>query len=225
MRGLHQLTRRVRTWAERPVGLGRLWRKIRHTAAVAALVLVLVAMAPMPAHAGERATHAAAGHAVLGHAAVPRIVADHHVARPVVGVSVPRHVVTVPLYRPYFVFRPRVYVGFGVWAGYPVAWPYVYAYPYPYPYPVPAYAYPPPAASAGVSFDITPSDASVFVDGTLVGAVNNFSPTSTPLTLVPGRHHIEVRAPGYKTLKFDVDAIAGQVIPYHGALEPEGTRS
>jgi hypothetical protein len=224
MRRLRQLKQRMRTWGERALGLRRLSREIRQAAAVAGLTLVLVAVAAAPAFAGDRATHTAVGHAVLGHA-VPRIVADHHVVGPVVGVAVPRRVVTVPLYRPYYVFLPRVYVGFGVWAGYPVTWPYVYAYPYPYPYPAPRYAYPPPAASAGVSFDITPPDASVFVDGTLVGTVRDFSPTSVPLSVAPGRHHIEVRAPGYKTLTFDVDAIAGQVVPYRGALEPEGTRS
>ncbi len=219
---LRQLRARMRTVDEPAPGTWRLSRRIRRAAAAMGFALVLVAVATTPAFAVERSTHAAVGHVFVGHA-VPRIVADHHVARPVVGVAVPRHVVTVHLYHPYYVFRPRVYVVFGVWAGYPVAWPYVYAYPYPYP--LPTYVYPPPAASAGVSFDITPSDASVFVDGMLIGAVNNFSPTSAPLMLVPGRHHIEVRAPGYKTLKFDVDAIPGQVIPYHGALEPERTRS
>jgi len=28
-----------------------------------------------------------------------------------------------------------------------------------------------------------------------------------------------VRAPGYHTLSFDVDIVAGQVIPYQGTLE------
>jgi hypothetical protein len=34
-----------------------------------------------------------------------------------------------------------------------------------------------------------------------------------------GRHHIEVRASGYQTMSFDVDIIAGQVIPYQGTME------
>lgn len=217
MRRLYHLKERMRTWRQR--ALGRLSRKTRQAVAVAALALVLLAMTTTPVFAGEQGTRV--GHAVVEHA-VPRIVADHHVAGPVGGVAVPRHVVTVPLYRTYYAFRPRVYAGFGVWAGYPVAWPLVCGYPYPYP--GPTYAYQPSAASAGVSFDITPANASVFVNGMLVGAVGNFSPTS-PLALVPGRHQIEVRAPGHKTLKFDVEAIAGEVIPYRGALEPEGTRS
>jgi hypothetical protein len=34
-----------------------------------------------------------------------------------------------------------------------------------------------------------------------------------------GDQLIEVRAPGYQTMSFDVDIVAGQVIPYQGALE------
>jgi hypothetical protein len=71
----------------------------------------------------------------------------------------------------------------------------------------------------GVSFDVTPASAELFVDGTLVGTVGEFTPTTQPLGLAAGRHHIEVRAPGYHTLNFDVDIVAGQVIPYQGTLE------
>ena len=73
--------------------------------------------------------------------------------------------------------------------------------------------------TGGVSFEITPSTAEVFVDGQYMGTVGQFTPTSQPLGLTPGRHHVEIRAPGYRTMDFDVDVIAGQVIPYQGALE------
>jgi hypothetical protein len=46
--------------------------------------------------------------------------------------------------RPYYTFRPHVSLGFGLWLGYPVAYPPYYATPYPaYPsaYPVDPYAY------------------------------------------------------------------------------------
>jgi hypothetical protein len=191
-------------------------------------------------------------------------------------------------YRPYYAFRPRLSLGFGLWAGYPVAYPYYYgspyAYPYPYPdpysyaypsysYPAPSYGYPPQAppsgypsqapsnyppsgypsqapsnyppsnyppsnyppsdyppagtvgvqpgaeASGGVSFQIDPTTAVVYVDGSAVGTVASFGPTSQPLALAPGRHHIEVRAPGYRTMAFDTDTVAGQVIPYQGTMQ------
>jgi hypothetical protein len=75
--------------------------------------------------------------------------------------------------------------------------------------------------SGGVSFEITPSTAAVFVDGTYVGTVADFGPSSQPLGLAPGRHHVEVRAQGYQTLPFDADVVAGQVIPYRGTLQAQ----
>jgi hypothetical protein len=69
-----------------------------------------------------------------------------------------------------------------------------------------------------MSFEITPSTAQVLIDGQNVGEVGTFSPTSQPLGLAPGRHHAEIRANGYESLSFDVDIIAGQVIPYSGEL-------
>jgi hypothetical protein len=71
-----------------------------------------------------------------------------------------------------------------------------------------------------VSFEITPVDADVFVDGTYVGRVSNFGPLSQPLPVTPGRHLIELRREGYQTLSFDADVAAGQVIPYEGAMQP-----
>jgi hypothetical protein len=75
------------------------------------------------------------------------------------------------------------------------------------------------ANTGGVSFDITPGEAEVVVDGNPVGTVDQFTPTSQPLGLSAGRHRIEVRAPGYQTITFDVNIVAGQVIPYQGSLE------
>jgi hypothetical protein len=178
-------------------------------------------------------------------------------------------------YRPYYSFRPRLNLGFGLWVGYPVSYPYYYddypygyaypyaADPYPYGYAAPAYGYPsqpyPPAtqsqvypssnypqeypaapgadyapdqgtaanraptdgqgAPGGVSFEMTPGTAAVFVDGTYVGTAESFGPRSQPLGLISGRHHIEIRASGYRTMTFDADVRSGQVIPFQGTLQ------
>src|SRR5262249_21334827 len=121
----------------------------------------------------------------------------------------PVHVVpVVPYYRPYYAFRPRFSIGFGLFVGYPIAYPYAYGVPtyvYPYPdysalpntsvYPSGPYPAPPPQGSyGGVSFDITPDDAAVYIDGQYVGVVHDFSPTNQPLTLAPGMHHVELEA-------------------------------
>jgi hypothetical protein len=52
------------------------------------------------------------------------------------------------------------------------------------------------ASAGGLSFEVTPSDAEVDVDGTCVGTVGEFTPTTEPLDLPPGRRRIELRAPG-----------------------------
>jgi len=40
-----------------------------------------------------------------------------------------------------------------------------------------------------------------------------------PLGLPAGRHRIEIRATGYQTMSIDADIVAGQVIPYQGAMQ------
>ena len=142
-------------------------------------------------------------------------------------------------YRPYYTFQSRVSLGAGLWVGYPFAYSYPfydpYAYASPYASPVPqalvAEAGPPLASGdsltaqpnqahvGGLSFDITPTDAQIVVDGRQVGTVGQFTSTSEPLGLSAGHHHVEIRATGYRTMRVDVEVIAGQVIPYQGTLE------
>jgi len=52
-----------------------------------------------------------------------------------------------------------------------------------------------------------------------IGTVGEFTPTSQPLGLPAGRHHVEIRAAGYQTISFDVDVMAGEVIPYQGSMQ------
>ena len=129
---------------------------------------------------------------------------------------------------------------------YPYSYPYARTYPAPGPtYQAPAgldSQYPPQARNSvgarpgptyqapagldsqypnmgGLSFEITPSDARVIVDGHDVGSVGQFTSTSQPLGLPVGRHHIEIAADGYRTMSSDVDVLAGQVIPFQGQME------
>ncbi|HEY7173034.1 MAG TPA: PEGA domain-containing protein [Vicinamibacterales bacterium] len=134
----------------------------------------------------------------------------------------PRVVVPVVVYpRPYYVFQPRFFIGFGIYAGVPIPYPVAYGYPaYVYGAP-PVAAVPPPDSYGGIALEITPDNADVAVDGSFVGNAQDFSPTRQPLTLAPGRHHIELQAPGMEPLAFDVDVAPGQVIPYRGTLQPQ----
>jgi hypothetical protein len=115
-------------------------------------------------------------------------------------------------YRPY-VFRPRLSIGFNIFAGYPV--PYTYAYPYPY-----SYGRPPASYYGGVVLEIEPEDAAVYVDGAYAGIVADFDGSRQPLTLTAGTHRVEVQEPGLAPLVFDVTVQPGQVIPYRGDLRP-----
>jgi hypothetical protein len=141
----------------------------------------------------------------------------------------PRPYYAHPYYaRPYYarpyVFRPHLRLGFGVILGYPV--PYAYAYPYP----VPVYGYAAPQAPVvvgpgstqygGVSLEISPSDATVYVDGGYAGVVRDFDGTQQTLTLANGRHRVEISAPGYEPMTIDVDVVPGQIVPYQGSLQP-----
>ena len=244
---------------------------------VGPVVIVALTLLPAPAHAQRRGGGRSPGGGGGSRPAVSRAVPSRSVgSRAVVGAPYGRS-----FSRPYYAFRPRVSVGFGLYVGYPVAFPYYgyayggyaygnpygygYAYPYgPYPsystYPYPyaysgsVYPYPdyrpsvyppatnpnyppqtPPAQSAqgsigvapgtpqqgsgGISFSITPDNAQVYVEGQYVGLVSTFSPTSQPLTLAPGRHHVEIRLVGYQTMTFDTEITPNQVTPYQGTMQ------
>jgi hypothetical protein len=79
---------------------------------------------------------------------------------------------------------------------------------------------PPATLYGGISFDVMPDDAVVFVDGVEAGAACDYGPTEQPLTLRPGRHRIELHAPGMRSLAFDVVIAGGQVVPFSGTLQP-----
>ena len=138
------------------------------------------------------------------------------------GYARPRVTVPVIVYpRRYYAFRPRYWIGFGLYMGIPV--------PYPLAFGAPTYIYPDVYAPAGVaiqgayggiSFDVVPADADVVVDGVYVGVAADFSPNHQPLTLTPGRHHVELQSPGMAPVAFDVDIIAGEVVPFQGMLAP-----
>ena len=123
-------------------------------------------------------------------------------------------------FAPAFRFRPRFNVGFGVFVGYPFAYPFYDPWNW-YSYPIGPLAYLPGGGYGGVSFAISPGDAGVVVDGAYAGTVDQFDSAREPLNLPPGPHHVEVQAPGYAPLDFDVNVQPGQVIPYAGDLQEE----
>jgi hypothetical protein len=60
----------------------------------------------------------------------------------------------------------------------------------------------------------------VYVDRYFAGSVDDFDGTFQGLKLASGPHHIEIVAPGYETLSFDVRILSDQKITYRGDLIP-----
>ena len=66
---------------------------------------------------------------------------------------------------------------------------------------------------------IKPREASVFVDGYYVGLVDEFDGAFQRLQIEAGPHRIEVRAPGYETLTFEVRLVPDRTTTYTGELK------
>jgi len=66
---------------------------------------------------------------------------------------------------------------------------------------------------------IKPREAEVYVDGYFVGVVDDFDGIFQRLHLDSGPHRIEVRAPGYETLDFEVRITPDHTTTYQGDLK------
>lgn len=114
----------------------------------------------------------------------------------------------------WFSFRPYSRLAIGLTIGYPVAFPTWYDAriigPSGYARPTMAYG--------GLTFDVEPRDADLWVDGDYIGPVSDYTSYDPPLTLVAGRHHVEIAVNDDRAIEFDVTVVSGQVIPYQGTL-------
>jgi len=72
----------------------------------------------------------------------------------------------------------------------------------------------------GLKLKVEPTFAEVFVDGYYMGIVNDFDGTFQRMELEVGAHHIEIRAPGYQTIVFDVRIEFNDTVTYRGELQP-----
>ena len=66
--------------------------------------------------------------------------------------------------------------------------------------------------------DVSPRHAQVLVDGYFAGQVDDFDGAFQAIKLQAGTYRIEITAPGYETLTFDVRITPGQKIRYQGEL-------
>jgi hypothetical protein len=67
-----------------------------------------------------------------------------------------------------------------------------------------------PQVTGQLKVTVQPSRAAVFVDGAYVGHAGELGGAVHSLLLAPGKHHIKVSLPGYRSFESDVDLVAGQ---------------
>ena len=78
----------------------------------------------------------------------------------------------------------------------------------------------PPPAIGMLRFSVTPQSAQVFVDSFYAGTIADIE-AQRVLTLTAGPHRIELRAPGYQSVTFDVRIDPNDTIVYRAALQLE----
>jgi hypothetical protein len=118
-------------------------------------------------------------------------------------------------------YYPRRYYPYGYGAfglGYFYYDPYSW-YPYDYgSYRFSGYGYGYPTGE--LRLRVRPRQAEVYVDGYFAGTVDEFDGTFQALELESGGYTIEVVAPGYQPLQFDVRIQPGRKTTYSGDLRP-----
>jgi hypothetical protein len=102
----------------------------------------------------------------------------------------------------YFYYDPFWYGGYGAYGGGYQGYSGRYSY----------------RDEGGLRLKIKPRDAQVFVDGYFVGNIDSFDGVFQRLGIEAGGHKIEIRAPGYETLQFDVLITPGDTVTYKGEL-------
>jgi hypothetical protein len=119
------------------------------------------------------------------------------------------------------VFISPTFVGSAFWGSYwpgPTPWGWYGYGPVVY---VPVAGSTPPAAPTAVArlgLHVTPRKADILMDGNDLGQARDFDPDFRPLWLTPGNHVLELRYPGYQTLRIEVEVTKGQVSNLHYKL-------
>ncbi len=111
----------------------------------------------------------------------------------------------------------RFGLGISVFAGSPFRFHFSYGWRAPFTYHYPMRV---GVAYGGMAFMVDPPQTQVFVDGVYVGVAGDFR--GQPVPIAAGYRRIELYAPGYEPVGFNVNVLPGQVIPYRGQLYGAG---
>ena len=84
-------------------------------------------------------------------------------------------------------------------------------------------AVPPPSgdSAARVRLDVTPDDASIYLDGTFLGTAAELEGLSAGLVVAPGSHKLEVVRPGYTAEDLDFEGTPGREVELKVALDED----
>ena len=80
------------------------------------------------------------------------------------------------------------------------------------------------AARGSLVLESVPDGAQVFVDGNYVGLAEEFRSNGQELDVRAGVHTVEVRAPGYETLTFNVMIEPNRRVRYRGTMQTASTK-
>jgi len=137
-----------------------------------------------------------------------------------------------PEYSINWYYNPWLYSGLGFynflyydpywWDGW--GYPYDYGYGYsPYwdtgAYGAGGYAAEEPQGQGALKLKVEPKDAEVYVDGYYMGTVDDFNGVFQRMDLEVGPHHVEIRAPGFRTVAFDIRIELNDTVTYRGELQ------
>jgi hypothetical protein len=67
---------------------------------------------------------------------------------------------------------------------------------------------------------VTPDRAAVFVDDAYAGTAHEFGGVGRAMLVAPGKHHIKIDLPGYRTFDTDVNLLPRQKVTIKTKLEP-----
>jgi len=74
-------------------------------------------------------------------------------------------------------------------------------------------------SAARVRLDVTPDDASVYLDGTFLGTAAELEGLSAGLVVAPGSHKLEVVRPGYEAEDLDFEGTPGREVQLKVSLD------
>ena len=69
-----------------------------------------------------------------------------------------------------------------------------------------------PSVTGEVKLEVTPDRAAVFVDGGFAGYVHEFGGVKRAMLIAPGKHHIKIELPGYRSFENDISVEAKQKV-------------